>query len=155
MFSLHHYINADDLSRALNSADIDLGVFGLSVIWSQLCDSLIGAGRVGAEHLFLTAGQVQDSRLTAPAEACGDYVAACIADFLHEELLACRQSFAFETVMSHHSKVEIFARARSEGPPHHTRAQRSCSTNKEPLDRLMTSIEGISQGYRWLTFSLG
>ncbi len=42
-------------------------------------------------------------------------MAACIADFLRDELLAVRRSFSFETVMSHRSKIDFFARARAVG----------------------------------------
>jgi predicted ABC-type ATPase len=53
--------------------------------------------------------------LTAPAEACDAYAAAAVADFLREELLAAGQSFSFETVMSHPSKIDFFAKARAAG----------------------------------------
>ena len=53
--------------------------------------------------------------MTAQAGTCDAYVAAAIADFLREELMACGQSLSFETVMSHESKIEFFARARAEG----------------------------------------
>jgi predicted ABC-type ATPase len=115
LFSLHHFINADDLSRALKGDGIAFDAFGLDVTWHQLRESLIGAGRLRADHPFLEAGQVHKSRLTAPADMCDDYVAASIADFLRDELLACGQSFSFETVMSHRSKIDFFARARIDG----------------------------------------
>jgi predicted ABC-type ATPase len=114
-FSLHHFINADDLSRSLLGGGISFDAFGLKVTWTQLRESLIGARRLRADHPFLGCGQVQESRLTAPADACDAYVAASIADFLRDELLACGQSFSFETVMSHRSKVEFFGRARAAG----------------------------------------
>lgn len=115
LFSLHHYINADDLSRSLAADGVDFAAFGLAVTWPQLRDSLIGAARLRADHPFLAAGQVRDSRLTVPDDKCDAYVAASIADFLRDELLACGQSFSFETVMSHRNKVEFFARARADG----------------------------------------
>jgi predicted ABC-type ATPase len=51
-------------------------------------------------------------RLKAPAEACDAYLAASMADALREEALASGENFAFETVMSHVSKVEFIERAR-------------------------------------------
>jgi predicted ABC-type ATPase len=115
LFSLQCFVNADELARALLTEGIGFDTFGLEVTWDQLRESLLAAKRLDANHPFLSSGQVQNSRLTAPADVCGDYVAACIADFLHEELLACGLSFSFETVMSHPSKIELFARARAEG----------------------------------------
>jgi predicted ABC-type ATPase len=51
----------------------------------------------------------------APAGVCDAYAAAAVVDFLRDELLAAGQSFSFETVMSHRSKVDAFARARAAG----------------------------------------
>ena len=115
LFSLHHYINADDLFRALQGDGIRFDRFGLVVNWEQLCESIIGAGRVPDDHPFFAKGQIQESRLTAPANTFDGYMAAAIADFLRDELLACGLSISFENVMSHRSKIDFFARARSEG----------------------------------------
>jgi hypothetical protein len=59
--------------------------------------------------------QVINARLTAPTEVCDAYAAAAVADFLRDELLAAGQSFSFETVMSHRSKIDFFAKARTAG----------------------------------------
>jgi predicted ABC-type ATPase len=115
LFSLYQFINADDLFRALQGDGLDFKAFGLELAWEQLRDSLLGAGRLPADHPFLASGQVLLSRLTAPAGACDAYVAASIADFLCDELLACGQSFSFETVMSHRSKIDRFFAARRAG----------------------------------------
>jgi predicted ABC-type ATPase len=50
-----------------------------------------------------------------PARVSDAYVAASIADYLREDWLAAGQSFSFETVMSHRSKIDFFARARAAG----------------------------------------
>ena len=115
LFSLHQFINADDLARELPVNGIAFDTFGLRVTWPQLRAAIIGAGRLRVDHPFLTAGRMLDSRLTAPADTVDAYVAASIADFLREELLVGHQSFSFETVMSHTSKVEFFGRARADG----------------------------------------
>ncbi len=67
------------------------------------------------DRRFIQSAQIADSHLTVPANCCDGYVAAAIANFLREELLACERSFAFETVMSHESKVNFLAKARSQG----------------------------------------
>jgi predicted ABC-type ATPase len=116
LFSLHYYINADDLFHSLRSDGIKLRTdFGLDVTWEQLRSALLGAKRLSADHRFLGVGVIADGRLSCPADVCDAYVAASIADFLREELLACGESLSFETVMSHPNKVEFFARARSQG----------------------------------------
>jgi predicted ABC-type ATPase len=115
LFWLHYYINADDLQRALRLDGVDFSKFGLQATWELLRESLLSGGRLAGEHPFLRTATVNQSRLTAPVEACDGYVAACVADFLREELLNCGESFSFETVMSHPNKVEFFARARTQG----------------------------------------
>jgi predicted ABC-type ATPase len=115
LFSLHHYINADDLFRSLSGDGVSLSEFGIHVTWVQMRDALLGAGRLPTDHRLFATGRIEDGRLFAPAEACDAYSAASIADFLREELLARGDSFSFETVMSHPNKVEFFARARAEG----------------------------------------
>jgi predicted ABC-type ATPase len=115
VFSLHHFLNADELFRSLQGGGIDFAAFGLQVTWHELRESLIAGQRLAGDHPFLDSGQVQNSRLTAPVEACDAYVAASIVDFLRDNLLAAGQSFAFETVMSHRSKIDFFARAHAEG----------------------------------------
>lgn len=113
VFSLGHYINADDLLRDLGSNEIAVDTFGIEATWEQVRESLISTRRLAADHPFLESAQVQNSRLTAHANICDAYVAASIADFLHEQLLARGVSFSFETVMSHPSKVQLFGRARA------------------------------------------
>lgn len=115
LFRLHQFINADDLEQAIRNGGIDFRGYDLEVTWPQLRDALLGAGRLPADHPLLEAGQVQDSLLTAPADACDGYAAASVADFIREELMACRRPFSFETVMSHQSKINFFARARAAG----------------------------------------
>lgn len=108
-----HYINADDLLRDLEGDGIAFDTFGIEATWEQVRESLISTRRLAADHSFLESARVQTSRLTAPVNTCDAYVAASIADFLHEQLLARGVSFSFETVMSHPSKVQIFGRARA------------------------------------------
>jgi predicted ABC-type ATPase len=113
VFSLHHYVNADKVYLALQDKGLQFRDYGLTVTWPQLRDALIGAGRLAAGHPFFETGRIDDSRLTVPAADCDAYVAASVADFLREELLACGQSLSFETVMSHPGEIEFFARARA------------------------------------------
>ena len=56
------------------------------------------------EHNVLTPGTAADS-----------YLAAAVADFLRHQLLAARQSFTFETAMSHPSKLDLLRLATAHG----------------------------------------
>lgn len=116
LFHLYQFINADDFLRDLQEGrGILLDSLGQPVTVEQIRTSLVQGGRVRSDHPVLNALQVVNSRLTAPAEVSDTYVAAAVADFFREELLADARSFSFETVMSHRSKVDFFSRARAAG----------------------------------------
>ena len=116
LFYLQRYINADDLLRDLQSGiGIRFDSYSLTITREQLVAALIMGGRLQPEHPFLYAVQVAESVVKAPASACDSYAAAAVADILREALLAAGKSFAFETVMSHPSKVDFLARASETG----------------------------------------
>jgi predicted ABC-type ATPase len=116
LFQLHHYINADDLYRHLQEGTgIPLAFLGRNVAVEQVRTAILAAGRLPSDHPFFQTVRIENSCLMAPASVCNGYVAAAIADFLHEELLSAGKSFSFETVMSHPSKIDLFARARAAG----------------------------------------
>lgn len=116
LFRLHRYINADDLFRDLQEGKgISLDSSVETDVLGQVRASLVAGERLRTAHPFLDAMRVANSQLLAPASAVDGYVTAAIADYLREQLLAANQSFSFETVMSHRSKVEFFAQARTAG----------------------------------------
>jgi predicted ABC-type ATPase len=112
LFQLHHFLNADDVFRDLQEGKgVSLECLGHPIAVEQIRSALMGGGRLRPDHPFLDAARVVNARLLAPANVCDNYVAAAIVDCLREELLAANQSFSFETVMSHRSKIDFFARA--------------------------------------------
>jgi predicted ABC-type ATPase len=114
LFQLHHFLNADDIFRDLQEGrGVALEPLGRAFTTAEVRTALVRGGRLPADHPFPSAVQVVNARLTAPAGVCDAYAAAAVADFLRDELLAAGQSFSFETVMSHRSKVDVFARARA------------------------------------------
>jgi predicted ABC-type ATPase len=116
LFQLHHFINADDLFRDLQEGiGIPLGHPGQAIPVEQIRAALLAGGRLRPDHPFLSTVQIVNSRLMDPARVSDAYVAAAVADYLREEWLAAGQSFSFETVMSHRSKIDFFARARVTG----------------------------------------
>jgi predicted ABC-type ATPase len=58
---------------------------------------------------------LSDGRLIFDARAINSYVASVAADFWRRKLIARRESFTFETVMSHPDKVGLFKEARRLG----------------------------------------
>ena len=115
LFSLHEFLNADNLQRDLSAAGIDLNRFGLRLSREELAGQLQGLGRLPDSHPFFAAASLEQGILHAPQTAVDSYVAASLVDFLRMELLGVRQSFSFETVMSHRSKVLFLAEAASTG----------------------------------------
>jgi predicted ABC-type ATPase len=116
LFQLHHFLNADDIFRDLQEGrGVALGPLGRGVTAEEIRTALVRGGRLRPDHPFPGAVQVVNARLKAPAGVCDAYAAAAVVDFLRDELLAAGQSFSFETVMSHRSKVDVFARARAAG----------------------------------------
>lgn len=115
-FQVHRFLNADEIFLTLREGrGIPLSLGGQVVSTDQLRSALLVGGRLPADHLFLRSVEVKRDEVTAPPSACDPYVAAALTDFLRDQLLAAGRSFGFETVMSHPSKVEVFARARAAG----------------------------------------
>ncbi len=116
LFQLHYYINADDIFRRLREGTgVPLDSLERTVTADEIRAALLRGGRLPADHPFPAAVEATGTRLTAPAGLVDAYAAAAVADFLREELLAAGRSFSFETVMSHRSKIDFFARARTLG----------------------------------------
>lgn len=113
VFRLNHYLNADDVERALLSTGLDLAALEVDISLDRLFEVLREGNRIPDDHPFFAAARLEGSVLKA-SEGNG-YLAASIVDFLRAEMMARGSSFSFETVMSHRSKVEFFGRARAAG----------------------------------------
>lgn len=113
VFWLNHYLNADDVERALVSTGLDLSQFDLNITLPELNDVLRSGKRISDDHPFFATAELTDGILHA--RQGNGYLAASIVDFLREELMRRGASFSYETVMSHRSKVDFFGRARKLG----------------------------------------
>ncbi len=113
VFWLSYYLNADDVERALVSSGFDLSQFDLDVTLDELFRSLREGGRLPVAHSFFTSAKLDGSILSS--RKGNGYLAASIVDFMREELVRRGDSFSFETVMSHPSKVDFFRDARGKG----------------------------------------
>ena len=63
------------------------------------------------DHLFIRSGKLHIN----DSVRINSYHASFVASFLAQKLLATRQSFAFETVMSHSSKIDLLRAAKEAG----------------------------------------
>jgi predicted ABC-type ATPase len=115
-FQLNRYVNADNLFESLASGiGIDLHFLEQTSIEERIRNALLLGGRLSHDHPFFDAFVIVGGRLHAQASASDGYVAAALCDFLRAELISTGESFSFETVMSHRSKVIEFQRARALG----------------------------------------
>lgn len=114
---LGFYLNADEIDLAIHSAEgwippdafpaFDLDLVNEFLLETEMLSGLSPADR--RMHLSDAGGFAH-----GPATK-GGYVSAAFADFLREILLANNETFSFETVMSHRSKVELMQAARAQG----------------------------------------
>lgn len=114
-FHLHHWINADEIEEALRSGKFDLGPF---CGWDEpdfLLIDLENSGRLDRGHPFLSESQLSGTTIVCDPSTVDSYVAATIADALRANLLDRGESFSYETVMSHPSKIEFIQRAQAAG----------------------------------------
>ena len=113
---LYHTINPDDLLLTLEqSRTIDLrpyGVNGDPNAFRQFVTKSTYDERVRKQVL---ASMVSADSIVVPFAKINAHCVALLASYLRELLLAARQSFTFESVFSHPSKLEELQRARDAG----------------------------------------
>lgn len=117
-FSLGVYINADDIEHNLREKGfMHLDDFQLTATQEQLL-AFLASGQTALSKSSSAAALLRIERnvlVLTPGTAADSYLAASIADFLRHQLLAARQSFTFETVMSHPSKLDLLRLAAEQG----------------------------------------
>ena len=112
------YINPDDIEREVSeSGRLDFGHFKIRTTKPTILNHLNTSNQlidnnllsdVSALRFYNNALSFQDIRLNS-------YFVSAIADFLHARLIAARESFSFETVMSHPSKIDLLKKALAHG----------------------------------------
>ncbi len=112
---LGYYLNPDEIEREIREVGhLDLARYGVRASalevasFLQQSPQVIASGSaVGCELLGS-----QGDRLSFGRAAANSYWASAVAEFFRERLLAQRETFTFETVMSHRGKVEFLAEAQ-------------------------------------------
>jgi len=116
-FTHTYYINADRIQSELNGG----GTISFPFDSTESFFQALNAGAFVKEELLTPAetasltGSLRDGLRLKPGARCESYLAAGIADALRSLFLNENQSFAFETVMSHESKLELLRHAKSLG----------------------------------------
>jgi len=110
------YINPDEIERGLRECRrVDFRDFGL--------DGVAEAAVSFLKSSFFLRKASRHWESLAPSGDClllGDlevdsYLASVLSDFIRGELLKRKLTFTFETVMSHHGKVDLLEHARRSG----------------------------------------
>jgi len=112
------YLNADDIEADVRkSGFIDLKQFGTETSaekFRAFCDHS-GLSQKAGLTAAIGDTSVAGDRIVFNKETFNSYFASVLAEFLRQQLIDRRETFTFETVMSHVSKVELLRDARAKG----------------------------------------
>lgn len=116
-FNMGYFINADIVEAELkNQRFLDCDNYISKTLsqadWDTFVRSYDMLSRVGNDDFPRIT--ITDNVLVAE-ETVNSYHASVICEFFRKELLSLSDSFSFETVMSHHSKVEFLHEAKTKG----------------------------------------
>lgn len=114
-FHLHHWINADEIELALRSGEFNFGPFWGDSDPNSMFVGIAARRLLDGHHPFLSRTRISGTSIICDPSTVDSYVAATIADVLRTNLLHCGESFSYETVMSHPSKIEFLQLAQAAG----------------------------------------
>lgn len=111
------YVNADDIEKALKeSGQIDLSQYKISAKTAELRDYISTSGvsfyKAGKNYTGSDFRIIKDKIRFNKSIPIDSYIAADIAGFIRQGLIAKGISFSFETVLSHPSKIDLLKQAR-------------------------------------------
>lgn len=112
------YVNADEMEKQIRQQGyLDFYEFGITAEHTALRHFLRASTLLQKADLGTAAEQLvlDGSRIYFGAIPVNSYFASVLADFIRHELLAAKQSFTFETVMSSSDKVDFLAKAQAAG----------------------------------------
>lgn len=114
------YLNADRIEKELKEhLHFNFNAYRISVSETEIKEFIRKSGlfkKANGKKLLnkisLKSGLL---KLRMNKSGVDSYLASFISSFLAEKLLETKQSFCFETVMSHHSKIELLKKANERG----------------------------------------
>lgn len=113
-----YYINADDIAGQLRSNSFTFNTFRIKVTNREFQVIAIASGLINSEFTekqFAGSYSLRLNKISLRTVNADERLAQVIADFLRKKLLQERRKFSFETVFSHHSKLEIMKEAVAAG----------------------------------------
>lgn len=107
---LGHYLNPDEIEQAIRDTGyLDFSSYGLRVSEEEALAFIRNSPFLKSKSIEFLAGDIHfhNNRLDFSEIAMNSYIASVVLEFVRLKLLGSRQSFTFETVMSHPSKVDF------------------------------------------------
>jgi predicted ABC-type ATPase len=112
------YINADDIAYALRKKrGFSFKPFKVIAEPEEFFDTASQSGLINASfpsETFYASYTITDNIITVSPEYI-ERLAQIIADYLRKKLLSQKERFSFETVFSHHSKLDVMREAKDAG----------------------------------------
>lgn len=113
-----YYINADKIFEEFRGRGyVDLSVFQIKTVSTEFAEFYLKSGWDAyiAEKRYLDKWEVNQSIVSIENKLAQAPDAAILADFIRTRLLARGDTFTFETVMSHPSKIDFMKSAERRG----------------------------------------
>lgn len=115
-YDLGFYINADEIEKILKSSqEIKLNDFGITKFSKANFNKLLNNHSIvkkAKKDKYEVDLYFDQHKIINPDKNSHSYEAAFIADILRNELLKNGKKFAFETVMSHSSKIDFLLKSK-------------------------------------------
>ncbi len=119
------YVNADDIAQKLKKSKLLFSKFQITADEEEFYKIVNDSGLISSdfsEARFRSCISISKNKLAVLKDAAlekddnaYERVAQIIADYLRKKLLSEEKKFSFETVFSHHGKVEIIKQAKEAG----------------------------------------
>lgn len=112
------YINADDIELEVSrSGYLDISDYGVETTAEEVLGFFRNSTFLAETGLSDVASRLgfADGKVSFHAVEVNSYLASVAVDFLRQKLLEAGVTFTFETVMSHHGKVEFLKLAQERG----------------------------------------
>jgi predicted ABC-type ATPase len=113
------YVNADDIAVLLRDHKFSFSDYEISTTRNEFVSMAIDSGLIGeefSEDEFLSSFKFQkNQKLSLIKKEADERIAQIISDFLRKKLLKENRKFSFETVFSHHGKLDIMRQAKDKG----------------------------------------
>jgi predicted ABC-type ATPase len=112
------YLNPDEIEREIHRQGfLEFSVYGVTTTENEVLAFFRDSSFLICEGFGEAAKEIRfaNGRLDLRKVEVNSYFASVAGDFLRHKLLEQKTSFTFETVMSHHSKVEFLEQAQRDG----------------------------------------